>query len=205
MSVPESTPEPTPPRAEPPALPATEIDAPLLGLSGGQIVGWLVLAVINAVVIAGTVRMPRGGASVRLFHLLYDAGQLLALGMIASVAVGLWLRFGPRRRFWAYAAIVAVTAALGVPLLTTDLTGLASPLVRVVGLSGAIGTLLVGAGVGMAVIAFVGRLLARPWLWPLGVVLGAAGGVSNHFILENDYSGVHLYLAVASATLIGAA
>ncbi len=202
MSAPESTPEPTP-RSDMP--PAREVDAPLLGLSGGQIVGWLVLAVINAVVIVSTARMPRGGLSVRVFHLLYDAGQLLGLGMIIAVVVGLWARFGPRRRVWAYAAIAAATTALGVPLLTTDLTGLASPLARVVGLPAGIGALLVGAGVGMAAIAFVGRLLARPWLWALGAALGVAGGVTNDFILENDYSGVHLYIAVASATLLGAA
>lgn len=207
MSVPESTTEPKAPGAEPPTLPTAStgaVDAPLLGLSGGQIIGWLVLAAINAVVIATTVRKPKGGVSVRLFHFLYDAGQLVALGMIAAVVVGLWLRFGPRRRVWAHAAIVIVSAALGVPLLTTDLTGLASPLVGVVGLPTAIGTLLVGAGVGLSAVAFVGRRLARPWLWPLGALIGAGGGVSNNFLLENDYSGVHLYLAVASATLIGA-
>lgn len=204
MSVPGSTIEPPPPRDETPALAATEADAPLLGLSSGQLVGWMVLVTVNAIVIASAVRVSRGNATVRLFHYLYDAGQLVALGMITSATVGLWLRFGPRRRIWGYAAIVAATAAIGVPLLTIDLTGLASPLVRVTGFSLAIGALLVGAGVGMAAIAFVGRLLARPWLWPLGAAVGTAGGVLNQFVLQNDYPGVHFYIAVAAATLIGA-
>jgi arylsulfatase A-like enzyme len=207
MSVPVSPLSPVPPPGAspvPPASPTAEVDAPLLGLPGGQIVGWLVLVIVNAIVIAAAVRVPRGHMAVRVFHHLYDAGQLVALGVSSAAAVGLWLRFGPRRRIWSYVAIGVATAILGVPLLSTDLTGLASPLVRVLGLAPSIGTLLVGAGAGMAAVAFVGRLLARPWLWLLGAAVGTAASALNHFVLENDYPGVHLYIAVAAATLIGA-
>lgn len=203
MSVPVSSLSPAPAPDETPGPPALEADAPLLGLPGGQIVGWLVLVVINAIVITVAVRGPRVLA-VRVFHYLYDAGQLVALGMISAALVALWLRFGPRRRVLGYVAIGVATTALGVPLLTSDLTGLASPLVRFIGLSPAIGTLLVVAGAGMAAVAFVGRLLARKWLWLLGAAVGTALGVLNHFVLQNDYPGIHLYIAVAAATLIGA-
>src|SRR5262249_13523334 len=145
---------------------------------------------------------PRTDGAVRALYYAYDAGHLLALGLIASAAVAIWQRWGPRAPVWGDLALAAAAGLLGAWLLARDLTGLAA---IAGGAHAAIARpmLLAASGLAIAAVAVIGRRLARPRLRLVGVMLGSAGAAASQRVLENDYPGVHLYLIFASAILIG--
>jgi hypothetical protein len=199
----------SPTLAQAPALPPQagqrEAEAPAHGLdaAGAQLAAFAVLAAVNAAAIEILLPMPHGGARFRALHHLFDAGQTVALGLLASSAVEAWRHWGPRRAVWTHLALGGFAAAVAVPLLQSDLTGLAAKLAPGRGTMVALGALLVASGVMVAAAAGAGRALARPWLRWAGVVVGVACMAANHWILENDYPGVHLYAAWSAAMLIG--
>lgn len=180
-----------------------------IGLAGAQILAWALLAIVNAFAIALRLPMPPEGRGVRAFHHLYDAGHLLAIGLAAAAAVELAASIrarAPRLRhpIWSYGAIAAIAIALGAPALDGDLTGAAASIFGQPRAAFGMAALTAAAGLAIAGFARLGRLLARPRLRLAGVALGLAGGITNHFVLENDYPGIHLFIACSSATLIGA-
>jgi hypothetical protein len=147
----------------------------------------------------------------RALHYLYDAGQLVALGMLAWTGVELWRlarRRIPRLRRaggpWGYVALAVVATSVGVPVLETDLVGLASRPFGERHATFALAALLATAGVAIAVAAKVGSLCARLKVRYAGVIAGLAVGAMNNFVLRHDYPGVHFYLAWGAATLMGA-
>ena len=83
---------------------------PALGAAGGVLLGFVALGIVNAVMIVVKVPLPHK-LDVRVYHHLYDAGQVLSLGLGASALVELWERWGPRRAVWGYLA-TAVLAGL---------------------------------------------------------------------------------------------
>jgi arylsulfatase A-like enzyme len=182
---------------------AEKPDRARLGAAGGQLLGFLALALLDALLIAVLVPRPPSLAT-RVFHHAYDAAQLLALGLAASTAVDVWQRRGPSRPFWAYLALAALGAAAGVPILSPDLHGAVTTLTPGGDPTLWLGAFLILAGLGLAGAALLGRLLARPLVRFAGVAAGLAVGVANHLLLENDYPGVHFYAGWAAATLIGA-
>jgi hypothetical protein len=207
---------------EPPSRADAEIVAPpsperpTLGAPAGQVVGWAVLAIVNAVTICLTIPLASDQLARRAQHHLYDAGQLLAPGLAAAALVELWARLRLEARFGRLGAflldlgaIFALSLGVGAFVLVDDLgnlggrlaEGLKIPLLERVVLPSLV--VLVAAGIPLA--AALGRLLDRRFLRWLGVALLLALGVANELVLRNDYPGAHLYLAWAAATLAGAA
>src|SRR5262245_3875502 len=64
--------------------------------------------------------MPQGGARVRALHHAYDAGHLLAAGLLAASAVDTWQRWGPRRRGLGLAALAVASIAIGAFTVSED-------------------------------------------------------------------------------------
>jgi hypothetical protein len=197
-------------------------------LACGLFLGWAALGVVNAVVIAACLPLPRGGLGVRFFHHVYDAGHTLAAALLSAAAVEAWQRWGPRRPLLGYAALTVASLAVGAAVLSEDLSVLASKipgplllwqgaLVSVIAL-----TVPVAAAMTMAVVerptpaggSWLTRLWARrssralpsnPGLRALTGLLGLALAVANHFVLANDYPGVHLFCAWIAAIVVGIA
>lgn len=180
-----------------------EGDAPALGAAGGVLLGFSALAVVNAVMIVVKVPLPHNQVT-RVYHHVYDAGQMLALGLGASALVELWGRWGPRRPVWGYLATALAAGLAAVHLLSADLTGAVTTLTPGGNPALWLSVFLAASGVAVAGVALIGRLFARPYLRWLPVLAGLAAGVANHLLLENDYPGVHFYLTWAAALLIGA-
>ena len=146
---------------------------------------------------------PRVPPAVQVARNLYILGQLVAAGMVAYGAVALWRRFGPRSRLAAYAAVAAASLLITVPALEEDLGILAGKVPLPYAFAHALLIVAVAAAVPLAALA--GRLLARPWLRILGVLVGFGMAIGNHLVLPDDYFGMHLVAAMAAATLFGAA
>ena len=181
-----------------------------LSAAAGQLAGWALLAGVNALVIMRTVPMPLRphGVWLRGLHHLYDAGQILALGLLVWTGVALW-RVGReriallRRGAWGHVAIAVVATAVAVPVLSTDLLGAASRLFGERHATIVLGVLLAASGAAVAVAAKVGSLCVRCGARFAGVLAGLAVGTVNHFVLRHDYPGVHFYVAWAAATAAG--
>jgi hypothetical protein len=168
-----------------------------------HVLGWAALAAVNAVFIA---RLPltSGGLRARAEHHLFDAGQLLAAGFVVAVAAESWRRFGPRHPAWRYLAVAAAGIALGLWVLPPDLVGLVADLT---GQDPSDAMIAIGAAVASLIVP---AAEAAPLLLPGAVVpwLGVAAGLglagANNLVLKGDYQGIHILVAVAAATLIGA-
>jgi hypothetical protein len=178
---------------------------PTLGRAEGQLAAWAVLALIDLCYIVIAVPLPPSGTRLRALHHFYDAGQLLAVGLLAAAVTDLWQRLGPKRRAIAYLALSVTACGVAIRLLAPDLEGAAEKLAGERHSANPYLAAMVGvASVGIAGAAFAGRwLAARGWLASIGAIAGIAGGIVNTLILPADYLGVHLYLAWASAVLLG--
>lgn len=172
-------------------------------LQGGVaiVLGWLVVALANAVMIT-TKPLPPAGIGVRLQHHLFDLGQLLAIALACAGFVAVWRRWGSRRNVLACVCIGLLAVLAACAVVPDDLESFSYRLFpdheRDVQVLGAV---VLGAAVGVA--AFVGSRLRRPRLRWLGIGLGAAAAAMNHVVLERGYPAAHLFLACAAATLAG--
>lgn len=172
-------------------------------MAGGVaiVLGWLLVALANAVMIA-TKPLPLAGVWVRVQHHLFDLGQVLAIALVCAGLVAVWRRWGSRRNVVACLCIAEVAVLAACAVVPDDLENFASRLFpdyeREVQVLGAVA---LGASIG--VVAWLGSVLRRPWLRWLGIGLGAAGAALNHVVLQRGYPSAHLFLASASATLAG--
>lgn len=174
------------------------------GAAGGQLAGWALVAAVNAVVIAVT-PLPRAGAGPRVLHHAYDAGQLLALGVLSAAAVMLWQRVRAWSRALDAAANFACAAGLGGWMLVDDFDGFAGDLVGDgrAWLVIALGVTAFALGVPLAALA--GRRLARGRLRLIAVGAAVVLTAANHLVASHDYPGVHFFVAWWAAVLAGAA
>jgi hypothetical protein len=185
-----------------------------LGAATGQVLAWATFGVFNAITIAIQVPFRRGYLGQRVSHHAHDAGQMLAIGLASCAAVALWARavkrLAPGLKPRAAAAldlgaIAIVALILGFRTLGEDLGNFADRLIQTHD-AGRLGPavlplLIVAFALTIPAAAALGRLLARPWLrWP-AVVVAAGLGVANEVVLQNDYRGVHLLLALTAAAL----
>lgn len=166
-----------------------------------QLVGWAAVAVVNAVVITVTLPMPAHRV-VRVEQHFYDAAELVGMGLASAAAVHVWQRFGPKRAVWAYLVTWLAACVLAAWMLPEDVAVL-SDKIAVVGPAILYQGLLVGVtAAGIPLFAWGGRMLRRVSLWPLGVLLGLGAATANHFFADNDYPGMHFFIAWAAAMLI---
>src|SRR5262245_12440588 len=128
--VPEA-PTPPPPSPSPGARPEQQTR---LGAASGQLVAWAALGVLNAIMIAFTVPFDPHHIKLRALHHFYDAGQILAVGLLSAAAVEAYCRLAPRARpgasrwgafllgpFLDIAALSVIALAIAYPILHDDL------------------------------------------------------------------------------------
>jgi arylsulfatase A-like enzyme len=178
------------------------LDAP-----NAQFSAWIALAVLNAIVIAASVRAPLGGATVRALHHVYDAGQLAGVGVLAWAISASWHRYGPARPIWARLALFGAALISGFAFASDDTVVLAGKLTIASGLPGGavqVG-LLAALAASVALAATTGDLLRRRRLWLPAVIGFALAAIGNHFVLARDYPGIHAFAAAGAATLLGCA
>ncbi|MFT3765855.1 MAG: sulfatase [Minicystis sp.] len=175
---------------------------PAIRPASAQLAGWVTVALVSlvAVHVAPARELKRATAALRDALVL---GHLVAAGLVVWAAVTLWQRLGPKRAGASYAAIAAGALAITAPALAEDLSILAGKIGLPYNVARAILVVIVAAAVPLA--AILGRLVARPWLRGIGLLVAVAMAGANHFVLPNDYLGVHLVAAIAAATLFGAA
>jgi hypothetical protein len=173
-----------------------------VGPGGAKLVGFGALALVNQA-LAFTLA-DRAEPTVRLLHRVFDAGQLVALGLACfagSELVALGLRRAGRAPTLVLRALATAlgTALVAAFVLPEDVTNAAGrygvPRWTLVGLGGAFFALALGAS------AFVHAVPYRP----VRAVTGVAGlglAVTNGLVLEGDYPGIHLMLAALAALLV---
>lgn len=184
-------------------LPRAVPSACSLSAPAAHLWAWLGIAAVNAVFIA--MLKTRASPATRALHHLYDAGQLVAAGLVAAILVAAWRRFAPRGWMWAYAASWLGAFGLAWAFVRPDLTPFAwrvAPDDRTA--EALLAAVTVGAAFVPPVAALCGRLLARPvWRW-VGVASALAVAAVNNRVLANDYRGVHLLAALGAAVLAAA-
>ena len=185
-----------------------------LGAAPGQVLAWATFGVFNAITIAIQVPYRRGYLGQRVSHHAHDAGQMLAIGLVSCAAVALWVRGAKRiapslkpcpAAALDLGAIAVVALVVGSLTLREDLGNFADRLIQGHGV-GRLGPLVLPLLIAVTalvvpVAAGVGRLLARPWVRWTGVLVAAGLGAANELVLQNDYRGVHLFLAWTAAAL----
>ncbi|MCY1056677.1 sulfatase-like hydrolase/transferase [Nannocystis sp. SCPEA4] len=174
-----------------------------LDLPAANLLAWAGLAVVDAGFIAAR-PLPNAGLRVRALTHLFDAGQLLFLGLVAAGTAVLWTRFAPRH-VPAVAALSLLALVLGFLFLSSDLENFA---LRIAGReqADALRTLAIFALAQAVPLAhLVGRRMARPRLRWLAVALALAAAIVNPLILPVDYPGLHALVSWTAATLAAAA
>lgn len=192
----------------PSARPSTEPTLrpePRAALSPGwaHLLAWLALALVNAVHIAST---STERASIRAAHHYFDAGQLLAVGVLAYGAISTW-RTLPRRRGWVgYALTALVSMALGWFVLPSDTIGFVLDRFGDGAVDWVNPVFAAAGGLAIPAAALTGAFARRSeWLRAAAIVSGLFIGVANLHVLEGDYRGVHVVIGFLAATMMGAA
>ncbi len=167
----------------------------------GVLWGWLLLIPIGLSVLLA--RTDAVEPPIRLRLALYVGGQLLAAGLLASALVDGWRRLPWRKAD--YLVLALSVALLAWWTLPDDLQVIIGRLPTFLPRKAWLGVMVASAAGGVALLAWFGRLCARPWLRWLAVFGGLALGLLNHRFALDDYPGVHLMVAVCAATLAGSA
>ncbi len=156
------------------------------------------LALVNAVELA-PLGAELAGWDRLVFH-LYDAGHMVALGLVGRLIGWAWLRWGPRRH-GDLALAVAGTVVFG-PLLLGD----ASSFIARQAETGSVlfwKTLIAAApGVAFFVILRAPHRRLRIAHRALAVAAGLMLQHINHHGLPSDYTGLHLLTTVLAASVI---
>ncbi|WP_434421641.1 sulfatase-like hydrolase/transferase [Nannocystis pusilla] len=168
------------------------------------VLAWAGLALVNAGCIAARA-LPNAGLRVRALNHLFDAGQLLGLGLVCGLAVALWLRLAPRRAWLAPLALSLVAVILALAILAPDLDNFALRLAgrERAGLVDVVLTVALAQAVPLAYL--VGRRMAAPRVRWIAAAVATIAALVNTRILPVDYPGVHAFLAWTAATLAAAA
>lgn len=168
--------------------------------------GWLLVALVDAVVIAASLP-PRLPIAARALVHFYDAFHLVALALVTTGLVAAYRRFGPKpsSRLAAYASIAALSAvACGLiySSFAEDLSGAVSRLIFPLAITLPISVFATSLAIPLA--AAIGTLLARPWLRLAGVASGLALAATNAIGFVQNYPALHLLAGCTAAILIGA-
>ncbi len=179
-------------------------------LGRGQIIGWIALGIVDAVTLDLLVPTARGELPIRAYHHLYDLGQVLAAGLISAGAVELFEQPRVRRYVPRPVALALAALVIGALVLPEDLGGLAR---RMPGPPQLWEVVMVGAGaltipaLAVTALAAVERAQGPRAVWArrLAALGGLVIAVTNHFVLQEDYGGLHLFASWAAAILFGIA
>ncbi len=175
------------------------------GPAAGQLVGWCLVAAVNALVIALTLRLPRSGIGARAMQHVYDATELVAMGVISAALVMLGQRLAPQRRWASLGMMLAPAVLVGAWMLPPDLHGFAGNLVgdRAAWIVIAVGVLAASSAIPIA--AVLGRWLGRGYFRVGAVGVAIAVAIANHRVVSHDYPGVHFFAAWFAAVIAGTA
>jgi len=170
--------------------------------------GWLALAAINQSFVA--VRSGLHTFANRIALHVFDLGHFLALGLFSAALF--WLRdrvplgkFSAHRRSFETTLGFASAYALALVVLPLDFAGFASRMEERG--SQVPWALLVPICVGMAVtlVAHFVRRFSTGLMRGIFLVIGGMIAVANNIFLPGDYFGVHLFVAIAGALILGGA
>jgi hypothetical protein len=177
---------------------------PRLSAPAAAVLGWASLALVNAVFI---LRLPLGPARLRVLHHVYDAGQLVFAGALVGLAALGWTRFAPKKRArtLAFAAISLLCAVPAWVFLRVDLYGLSEDLAGDARARAVAAVLALAVAPTVAMAWLAGGFLARPRLRWAAVAVGVGFAALNDVALPADYRGIHMFVALDAATLVGAA
>jgi hypothetical protein len=176
-----------------------------LGLVDATLLATACLVLVNAAVIAIAVPPPVRRWSVRALQHAHDAGQHLAVGLLAAAVIWLWQRYGPRGRRWGYLALAVTSVGIGALALPEDLERFSGRLVKGADPDLVHAVLVTAVSLGPVALALCGSLLSRPrWRWA-AVAAGFVALAGNHFILRTGYAGAHLFLAFGGGVLMATA
>jgi choline-sulfatase len=180
----------------------TATGAVLLPAGVAALLGWLGVALDNARVVLSLPRRASGPAT-RFFHLLFDLGHTLAIGVLAWALVSLVVERLRVRLPRAYGALALASIVVFERVLNEDLSGFAG---RWFGARATWGLPLLCAALALMVpaAALASRLPGRPLVRGPVIAIALALIAVNDYVLVNDYRGAHLWIATTGATLLGA-
>ena len=176
-----------------------------LGSGAGQIAAWSILALVAALAIE--IRTPplQGGWRVRRWVHVFEAGNLLGLGLVCAGAVLAWRRLRRPALLVDLLALEVAALAVGFATLADDLSGPAARLDGAVSARAWIILLAAGVSVGIPAAAVVGRALRRGRLRAVALAIGVAAGIANAIGMPESYPGGHFFVAWGAAVFMGSA
>jgi hypothetical protein len=178
---------------------------PSQDLARAAFIGWLPIAIVNAV-FASRTEVQLTGLQ-RAVYQLYDAGQIVALAaatwLLALLVTRLRLRRAARALLGSAIVLAICYALLGGDLESfiernEDSTAPWRFIFAAVAASGVLGSLTLGW-----LLVRAPRVRGVPLGAVLGVLAGLAIAVGNHLVLVLDYPGFHFAFAWCAASLIG--
>ncbi len=178
------------------------------GLSGATSVflAWLGVNVANQVSFYRSAPSSMMSTTRFLVH-LYDIGQVFALGLIAAGLCGAYRRWGKGRQWLATLGLFVGNLMLAALVTPPDLSNMTTRLTEDYP-DWVTRAFLISCVVAIAalipIVFLFGRLIARPYLRWLGVLLGSVAFTLHGFVLQNGYHSVHLFIVLAGTTLFGA-
>ncbi|MFT3765999.1 MAG: sulfatase-like hydrolase/transferase [Minicystis sp.] len=192
-----STPDPVSPAPADPALPEAQAISPPAAVLGA----FVAVAVEADLASAALLPSSAGFRGVRLAHLALAALQLLGCGALIAAATLLFARLSARRRLPAFPFVLIAAGIVAALVVPEDLGGLAEKLSEKHAAK-LVPALVTGVVVTItalvSVLGFIKRRFSRIPAIALGLLLGAA----NAFVLEHDYPGIHLTIALTAGVVL---
>lgn len=178
----------------------------VLDAGAAQLIAWGVIALVNQPLLVA--RLPPAPVGTRLLHHAFDAGQLVAVGVLSLALVRLgrlglsWVP-GARWRGWASVGLLGIAGfVVAMATVGEDVSNLAARYET------RLSVVRVAASLTVALVLASTRLWRRltpAFLRLAWLPLGAAVAVGNALVLVGDYPAVHLLVAWLAALLIGLA
>lgn len=178
----------------------------MLDAGAAQLVAWCALALVNQPMLVA--RLPPAPLGTRLLHHAFDAGQLIALGVLSLGLVRLarqalsWLPCGRWRGHFSAGLLGGVGFAVAMATIGEDVSNLAMRL------EARLALVRLAASLAFALVLVATLLWRRLTPAPLrlaGLPVGAAVAAGNALVLVGDYPAVHLLVAWLAALLVGIA
>jgi arylsulfatase A-like enzyme len=166
--------------------------------------GALVPAIVDVVSAQATVAFP--DASVRAWHVVYDVGLFVALGLVVDLVTAGLHALTRRRPLAFYVGYAALGSLWAYDLLERNLGRQADVLLDGRFAGPILAAMTVGAGAAAPLCDAIGSWFAgRKWLFAVGPAAALGGAIANVRIYRDDYMEAHAAVAVCCAVLAGRA